>query len=229
MSDSEKEEDEEEDERKMGIMVCFEGLDKSGKTTLIRLVTQTLESRQSGVKIASFAFPCLREDVAPMTGPVLSKYLDGEMSVASPETLHLLFSANRWELAKNIEFMVRTNDFVFLDRYWYSGYAYSEVFGLPSQWRLSCDAGLPQPDLVFYLRQPASLSVDRCNEQTKRQSTERTDVLEAASQAFDGLFLNDHSGRVEVINFRHVAGGCLDLSTLVDTIVRRLTQTKTEK
>ena len=40
---------------------------------------------------------------------------------------------------------------VILDRYVYSGVAYSAAKGLDFNWCLTCDIGLPKPDLIFYI------------------------------------------------------------------------------
>lgn len=40
---------------------------------------------------------------------------------------------------------------VILDRYVYSGVAYSAAKGLDFNWCLNCDIGLPKPDLIFYI------------------------------------------------------------------------------
>ena len=39
-----------------------------------------------------------------------------------------------------------------LDRYVYSGVAYSAAKGLDFDWCLNCDRGLPKPDIIFYIQ-----------------------------------------------------------------------------
>ncbi len=64
---------------------------------------------------------------------------------------HLLFAVNRWELKKEIEDRINTGQNVILDRYSYSGIAYSHAKGLDYNWCRNTEIGLPEPDTVFYL------------------------------------------------------------------------------
>jgi thymidylate kinase len=41
---------------------------------------------------------------------------------------------------------------VILDRYVFSGVAYSAAKGLDLDWCLACDRGLPKPDLLFFIQ-----------------------------------------------------------------------------
>lgn len=41
---------------------------------------------------------------------------------------------------------------IILDRYAYSGVAYSSAKGLSINWCKNCDIGLPKPDIVFYMK-----------------------------------------------------------------------------
>jgi dTMP kinase len=69
----------------------------------------------------------------------------------SDESAHLLFSANRWELAQVINAKLEEGINIVLDRYVYSGVAYTSAKGLDRQWCLNPDLGLPKPDLTVFL------------------------------------------------------------------------------
>jgi dTMP kinase len=76
--------------------------------------------------------------------------------------MHLLFSANRWELAKRIKNTLYQGKTVIVDRYSYSGIAYSSAKkGLSLKWCCEMEKGLPRPDLVIYLEIP-------CEDQYRR-------------------------------------------------------------
>lgn len=62
-----------------------------------------------------------------------------------------MFSANRWELAEVIKSKLREGKTIVLDRYVYSGVAYTAAKGLDRQWCLDPDVGLPKPDLTVFL------------------------------------------------------------------------------
>ncbi|KAF8883332.1 thymidylate kinase-domain-containing protein [Gymnopilus junonius] len=71
--------------------------------------------------------------------------------------VHLLFSANRWELATTIEKLLTAGTTVICDRYAFSGIAFSaskvNSSGeplIPFEWCRNPDVGLPAPDLVLF-------------------------------------------------------------------------------
>ena len=66
------------------------------------------------------------------------------------ESVHLLFSMNRWEMRTKIIDLLKVGTNVVSDRYAYSGAAYSAAKGLDFDWCLGADRGLLQPDLVIY-------------------------------------------------------------------------------
>ncbi|EJT96452.1 P-loop containing nucleoside triphosphate hydrolase protein, partial [Dacryopinax primogenitus] len=65
--------------------------------------------------------------------------------------IHLLFSANRWELAASIERDLQEGITIVCDRYAFSGAVFSAAKGLPLEWCKAPDAGLPAPDAVLFL------------------------------------------------------------------------------
>ena len=66
--------------------------------------------------------------------------------------IHLLFVINRWELKKEIEENIDSGSVVVLDRYSYSGIAYTAAKGIDIDWCILTEKGLPKPDIVFYLK-----------------------------------------------------------------------------
>lgn len=129
-----------------GAFIVFEGADRSGKTT--QTVRYTNFLRQSGVPVAK-ATPWRFPDRTTKIGQVIHSYLTMN-STMDDRTLHLLFSANRWEKASSILESLKAGETVITDRYAYSGVAYSMAKGLPADWCRAADAGLPAPDVVVY-------------------------------------------------------------------------------
>lgn len=85
---------------------------------------------------------------------MISSYLQGQ-SQADDHSIHLLFSANRWEIAKSIEDDIANGISVIVDRYSYSGAVYSAAKGNPNlslEWAWQPEIGLPQPDMCLFLR-----------------------------------------------------------------------------
>lgn len=65
---------------------------------------------------------------------------------------------------------------VVLDRYAFSGFAYSVAKGLGREWCNSPDRGLPAPDVIFYLSLPVEEAMKRGqfgNERYEREEFQR--------------------------------------------------------
>ena len=124
----------------MRFFVVFEGVDKSGKSTHAGLTAERLRS-QHNLSAELLRFPDRSTAIGQLIDSVLKKQQKLE-----PHALHLLFSANRWEIALDgIECQV-----LIVDRYVDSGTVYATAQGLDPEWCRGCDNGLPEPDLVFY-------------------------------------------------------------------------------
>ncbi|GME77427.1 hypothetical protein B5S31_g3274 [[Candida] boidinii] len=138
-----------------GALIVIEGLDRTGKTTQTNQLIEKLNSIDK--KIELFKFP-QRETII---GKLINSYLtskpseddkDGEIIKLNDYSIHLLFSANRWELIDKIKNLLEQGVTVLLDRYVYSGVAYSSAKGLDFDWCLSSDIGLIKPDKTIFLK-----------------------------------------------------------------------------
>ena len=135
---------------KRGAFLLFEGIDRCGKTTQSNLLVDHL--RAKGEKVELVVFP----DRTSETGKLLDKFLKKEIHLPD-ETVHLLFSANRWEAAERMERSLEEGTTLIVDRYAFSGVAFTGAKHIRSlSWCKCPDSGLPAPDAVFYL----DLSVD---------------------------------------------------------------------
>lgn len=68
--------------------------------------------------------------------------------------IHLLFSANRWESKAEIERKLNEGTTLIVDRYSFSGVAFSAAKQKPNMnvdWCFHPEVGLPKPDRVFFL------------------------------------------------------------------------------
>ena len=137
----------------------FEGLDRCGKSTQASLLTDYVKSKTSGEFIR---FP----DRTSYIGKLINDYLANTKETAnvSDQTIHLLFSANRWEAAKSIEEKLLAGTTLICDRYAYSGVSFSSAKGTPGmdlEWCKTCDRGLPSPDCIIYLDMPVEDAAKR--------------------------------------------------------------------
>ncbi|KAI9676388.1 MAG: Thymidylate kinase [Caeruleum heppii] len=132
---------------KRGAFIAFEGLDRAGKSTQCQDLVRNLEQR--GFKVRLRRFPVRKTPI----GKMIDDYLRGDRE-HEDHVIHLLFSANRWEAAEQIEADVAAGMVVIADRYYYSGCVYSAakaVPGLDLTWARNPEVGLPRPDLVIFL------------------------------------------------------------------------------
>lgn len=132
---------------KRGAFIVFEGVDRCGKTTQVALLVKHLMSL--GLAAVAMRFP----DRTTMVGDLINQYLQSK-SELDDRAIHLLFSANRWEAAPQLEKTLQEGTTVICDRYAYSGVAFSSAKpSLEDQlsWCQACDVGLPAPDAVIFL------------------------------------------------------------------------------
>lgn len=134
-----------------GLLILVEGLDRTGKSTQVSILSDKLEPNADVVK-----FP---ERTTPV-GQLINKYLTDKSFQLPDQSIHLLFSANRWEFSQKLQKILLSGKHVIMDRYVYSGLAYSlakGITGMDFNWCLQPDKGLIRPDLLFFLYNTDSL------------------------------------------------------------------------
>ncbi|CAN8248483.1 unnamed protein product [Cochlearia groenlandica] len=154
-----------------GALIVLEGLDRSGKSTQCAKLHSFLEGLGHNAEL--WRFPDRETNV----GNMISAYLSNK-SQLDDHTIHLLFSANRWEKRSLtclnylldsllslimqlsdistfgrslMEEKLKTGTTLIVDRYSYSGVAFSSAKGLGIDWCKTPEIGLLAPDCVFYL------------------------------------------------------------------------------
>jgi dTMP kinase len=144
---------------KRGAFIVFEGVDHSGKTTQAKLLHDYLVT--SGIPVVSMRFP----DRTTPIGMLINEYLTKGDIKMDDRALHLLFSANRWELNDVIYKHLEEGTTVICDRYADSGVAYSIAknpdYIYEAQWYMATDRGLIRPDAVIYLDLPVNKAAQR--------------------------------------------------------------------
>lgn len=108
-----------------GKLIVFEGCDRSGKSSQCQRQFAKLSER---IKCKKLVFPGIflfnTADRTTIIGQMINQYLQGSCEL-DDHVIHLLFSANRWEVAKNIEKLLNEGITLIVDRYLYSGIAFS--------------------------------------------------------------------------------------------------------
>ncbi|MEV0195777.1 dTMP kinase [Nonomuraea sp. NPDC050691] len=132
------------------MFIAFCGLDGSGKTTQIELLSEALRPAHS-VYVTRQPTTAYRND------PLVRAYLNDEVSKAEElpalREMALYAAADRLRhLRTEIRPHLAQGDVVLTDRYVYSSYAYFLARGLDElPWLLALNKFVPAPDLVFYL------------------------------------------------------------------------------
>ncbi|RQM21305.1 hypothetical protein B5M09_007574 [Aphanomyces astaci] len=141
-----------------GALILLEGVDRCGKSTQAKLLAQHLNCTLQN-------FP----DRTTSIGSTINAYLSNACEM-NDQAIHLLFSANRWELSEKLRDLLNQGTHVVLDRYpsflpshilmwWLPRYCYSgaaftaakEKPGLSLDWCMRPEIGLPRPDVVIFL------------------------------------------------------------------------------
>ncbi|KAJ3024896.1 UNVERIFIED_CONTAM: hypothetical protein HDU68_007680 [Siphonaria sp. JEL0065] len=151
-----------------GSLIIVEGVDRSGKSTQSANLVARLNKAKPESAVA-WRFP----DRTTPTGLLINSYLSNAADF-DDRTIHLLFAANRAEAMAKLKQTLLDGKTVVVDRYAFSGVAYTlakETAGLDKNWCKAVDAGILQPDLVFFLDIPtvdASLRGDYGAERYER-------------------------------------------------------------
>ncbi|KAJ3821398.1 P-loop containing nucleoside triphosphate hydrolase protein [Lentinula raphanica] len=183
-----------------GAFIVVEGLDRSGKTTQ----TDHLRRRicEAGKEVLCVKFP----DRSTPIGKMIDAYLHSQSDL-DDHVVHLLFSANRWELAPTIISALEQGKIVLCDRYAFSGIAFSVAKSLPSlsslstpqtepssagklpsinlSWARAPDATLPSPDLTLFLDVSPEIALTRGGYGEERY--EKADMQNRVRSVFEDI------------------------------------------
>ncbi|NLM19920.1 MAG: dTMP kinase [Clostridiaceae bacterium] len=161
-----------------GLFITFEGIDGSGKTLQLKLLTADLEK-------ADLKYLLLREPGGTSISEQIRKILlDRKNKEMSAETELLLFAAARAQLVKQIvEPALAAKTIVISDRFFdsttvYQGYGRGMNVDFVHRLNNFATQGL-QPDLTFYFDISVETALDRL-----KNRTEKADRIDLESQIF---------------------------------------------
>ncbi|XP_066521475.1 thymidylate kinase [Hoplias malabaricus] len=191
-----------------GALIVLEGVDRAGKTTQCKRLVQALQL--SGHQAEMIRFP----DRTTMIGQLISSYLEKKNNLED-HTVHLLFSANRWELVPLMKQKLEQGVNLVVDRYAFSGVAFTSAKpGFSLDWCKQPDVGLPKPDLVLYLQVCPTVASERGEFGVERYETSAFQKI--VQQNFKQL-MKDQTVNWKVID----ASGCIED---VHTQIKNLTE-----
>lgn len=167
---------------KKGILIVFEGIDGSGKSTQALNLKQRLEEKMIDVV-------CFREPSQSRWGREI-KLKAALPDSLTPEEELTLFQKDRAEnVEKNLKPALAERKIVILDRYYYSTVAYQGAKGIEKERiRRMNERFVVEPDLVFVLDVEAGKGLQRISERKNKDLLfERQDYLEEVRKNFLAL------------------------------------------
>lgn len=220
-----------------GLLILIEGLDRSGKSTQCQMLKESFDSiiqevvtvlekdekkERLGPSAVVMRFPNRETKIGSILNSYLQKASSSPSDTDNKESLyisklstlrsnHLLFSANRWECLPEIYSMLERGITIVLDRYIYSGIAYSYAayqtlnseFNKPlipdgdhhyfqnfPEWLHTPDLGLPVPDITLFLTVDQKTAQARAGFGSERYET--TDIQRLVAQCFTEILAVSH-------------------------------------
>jgi len=159
---------------------------------------------------------------------MINSYLTGQAQ-QDDHSIHLLFSANRWEAIKGIQEDIQNGVTVIVDRYSFSGAVYSAAKENPDlslDWAWYPEIGLLKPDILFFLDISSAEAAKRGGYGAERYETEKMQAR--VRTLFKELFERIDRVQVQVIDAGRtmndvasdVLAGVLQLSQTADMLVQ---------
>lgn len=139
------------------MLITFEGIDGSGKTTQTRLLKKYLESKGKKVLLTE-------EPTHDVIGKALIKMMKDK---AHSWVEAIMFSADRAMHCEKV-IIPNLNKIVICDRYTHSTLAYQTAMGLDRKWIECLNANAPIPDITIYLDVSPETALKRISKRAKQ-------------------------------------------------------------
>jgi dTMP kinase len=157
------------EQKRQGVLVAFEGIDGTGKSTQIRLLAESLRDMGHTVQLT-------REPTDGPVGQRIRELYASRAAVSKEEELQLFIDDRRQHVAEIIQPALAAGQIVLTDRYYLSTAAYQGAAGIdPAEIIRRNEQFAPVPDLVILLVVPPALGI-------KRIQTLRGEALNAFEQ-----------------------------------------------
>ena len=166
-----------------GMLIVFEGIDGSGKTTQVRLLAEELRGR--GLPVVE-----TREPTDGVYGRKIRELFNNRKAVSREEELALFMDDRREHVETLISPALESGKIVVTDRYYFSTAAYQGAEGLdPEEIIAQNELFAPVPDLVILVVITPDVGTDRVRYGRGEQLNdfERKDALLRVSNVFDAI------------------------------------------
>jgi dTMP kinase len=162
-----------------GILIVFEGIDGSGKSTQAEILLERLEEED-------FDAVYFREPSKGKWGRKIKKKALHADSLIPEEELDLFLKDRRENVEKNLKPALKKKKVVILDRYYYSTIAYQGAKGIDEKLiRRMNEEFVVEPDLVFIFDIDPQKGLERIENRKKKDGLfEREDYLVKVREIF---------------------------------------------
>ncbi|MCP4022981.1 MAG: dTMP kinase [Desulfobacteraceae bacterium] len=171
-------------QQKRGIFIVFEGIDGSGKSTQIKMLTDSLHKKGYPV------FSTFEPSDGPI-GSLIRKMLSGEVET-DQRTIAMLFAADRTDHLLNrkngIKNKVNQKIIVLCDRYYFSSYAYHAQH-IPMDWVIQLNQlneDILRPDMTVFIDVDPKTCFERIEK--ARSSLEIYEKIDVMKEVRDHYF-----------------------------------------
>lgn len=158
------------------MFVVFEGIDGSGKSSVIARLKDHLESKGMKVKVT-----------AEPTGGAIGKFVASTDDLI-PEAEALLFVADRALHTKEIQKWMDDGYVVLCDRYFASTLAYQSAAGMDLGWLKAINSNvIIRPDITILMDIDPEVSLKRVDARGEKSRFEKLDYLRKVREAYLSL------------------------------------------
>jgi dTMP kinase len=184
------------EERKKGLFIVFEGIDGSGKTTLIEMLKDVLE--QQTYSIVVLKEPTNETDAGKK---IRESYVTGR--VPFEEELQWFIDDREWNVNTNIKPALEAKSIILQDRYFFSTVCYQGVRN-NNDWSSIIKLNrskFPEPDLTIVIDVEPKLALERITkDRVKENSFEALENLRNVRNLFLEVINNDPIGNYLLID-----------------------------
>jgi len=184
---------------KKGLLIVFEGIDGTGKSTQLDLLAQYLSDN-------NYPVITTREPTEGQYGLRIRELYINRDSISKEEELELFLDDRREHVEQLIQPALSEGKIILCDRYFLSTAAYQGAAGFDPQEILNRNSFAPDPDLALLFLATPELSIKRiANRGDTLNDFERKDELQRVSELFLSLdkpyiLQIDGSGTIETIH-----------------------------